>query len=84
LIESGVRAGFCLQQNYQVEFVCWYTPDYSALWWPILHMPTWNATNITLATFAIVVFFNLAIPVVLKLLQELAPLPGQLAHGWRL
>ena len=31
------RQTFCAAQNYQSEALCWYTPGYSGLWWPVLH-----------------------------------------------
>jgi hypothetical protein len=84
LLESATRANFCLQQNYQVEYVCWYTPDYSALWWPILRHPPWTATNIALGAFCLLVFIYFATPLLRRLARIVGPARAELAHGWRL
>ena len=83
LLESATRANFCLQQNYQVEYVCWYTPEYSGLWWPVLRRPPWTATSVTLAAFCLLVFVYFAAPLLRRLLRTVGPARAQLAHGWR-
>jgi hypothetical protein len=83
-LENGWRLGFCAQGDYQTEYVCWYTPDYSGLWWPVIRHPPLNGHTATAAAFCGVVFVYLATPVAGRLGRALAPLPRRLAYGWRL
>jgi hypothetical protein len=82
-LQDSSQATFCSQDNFQHEALCWYAPDFSSLWWPILHHPglTWRTG--TLAAYCFLVFAYLAAPLVAAILRSLAPLRSQLAHGWR-
>ena len=83
VLENASHSAFCSQNNYQVEFVCWYVPDFSSLWWPVLHHPPVTASNVCLAAYCIVVFVYLATDPLRDIVQGFARLPATWAHGWR-
>jgi hypothetical protein len=82
-LENAGHTAFCSQHNAQTEFVCWYVPDFSSLWWPVLHHPPLTAANACLTAYCVIVFAYLAARPVRELAQGLARLPAAWAHGWR-
>jgi hypothetical protein len=43
----------CWQNNYALESLCWYVPEYSALWRPLVTGETYMILNYERAPFAI-------------------------------
>jgi hypothetical protein len=82
-LENSWHAGVCSQNNFQIEYVCWYVPDFSSLWWPVTHHPPLTAANVCLTAFCFAVFAYLATPLLRELGRALADVPATLAHGWR-
>jgi hypothetical protein len=82
-LENAGHTAFCSQHNAQTEFVCWYVPDFSSLWWPVLHHPPLTAANVCLTAYCFIVFAYLAVGLVHDLVQTLPRLPATWAHGWR-
>jgi hypothetical protein len=82
-LENAGHSAFCSADSLQHEFVCWYVPDFSSLWWPVLHHPPPSAANECLAAYCVVVFAYLAAGPVRDLAQVVARLPATWAHGWR-
>ena len=67
--------------NSALEFVVWYVPECSVLWWPFAS-PRELMWKEPLYLFSVVVgFLYLAAPVIATLGKRV---PGQLAAGWRL
>jgi len=77
------RLDFCAANGYELESLCWYTPEYSGLWWPIGHYPLTPRYLLIGAYFALV-FAYLAAPLVRAIARDLAPERRRWAHGWRL
>jgi hypothetical protein len=82
-LENSWRMGFCAQQGFQVESLCWYTPDLSGLWWPVIHHPPLDARTVSLTAYCFVVFAYLATPLARGIVRGVAPLRAKWAHGWR-
>jgi hypothetical protein len=76
------RQTFCSAQNYQFEALCWYTPEYSGLWWPVLHH-TLTTTKVLVAGYFLLVFAYLAAPLARAIGREIAPRRARWIEGWR-
>ena len=57
----------CSAHAYALESFCWYVPEYSSLWQPVLHPPPLTATTMTIAAWCIAVFAYLAAPLIVAL-----------------
>jgi hypothetical protein len=79
------QEAFCTQKGYQLEFVCWYVPDYSSLWWPVLHFPTLTTSTAIVVGYCASVFCYLAAPLFATLIRDLASSmrATSWASGWR-
>ncbi len=77
---------FCVRNNSALESVCWYTPEYSSLWHPLVQFPPLTWKTATLAAYCAVVFAYLAAPLVTGLVRSViaAARPKVWAMGWRL
>jgi hypothetical protein len=77
---------FCVRDNSALEALCWYTPEYSSLWHPLIDFPpvTWKLAIV--AAWCALVFAYLAAPLVLLLARKLRAWtePEAWATGWRL
>jgi hypothetical protein len=85
---SGMLAGtswtaVCGQDNFQFESLCWYAPDFSSLWWLVLHPPNLTASTVLLIVFCAVVFFHLAAPLLRALAGATVVAVPALTRGWR-
>jgi hypothetical protein len=56
--------GICLSDRYALEHLCWYTPEFSALWRPVIDWPTVGTRSTVFALLALVAFVRLAAPLV--------------------
>jgi hypothetical protein len=76
----------CGENNYALESLCWYVPEYSSLWYPLRDVPELtNATGLV-AAYCALVFAYLAAPLVASLARAAARLwpRAAWASGWRL
>jgi hypothetical protein len=74
--------GFCVGNHAANEPYCWYTPEYSSLWHPLVQFPPLTWKTATLAAYCAVVFAYLAAPLVASLARSL---PNRdWTSGWRL
>lgn len=87
--------GVCQMNNYQYEMLCYYTPEFSALWRPFV---VWDTSGLryTLAVehvnhhimlyaaYVLVVLLYLATPLVLRILRQVRVLALHLFAMWRL
>jgi hypothetical protein len=51
---------FCKQQGYQHESLCWYAPDFSSLWRPVLDFPPLSLSTGLAGAYCLAVFVYLA------------------------
>jgi len=56
--------GICFANNYALEHLCWYTPEFSALWRPVIDWPTVSTSSAVFALLALVAFVRLGAPLV--------------------
>jgi hypothetical protein len=77
---------FCVRDNSAHEALCWYTPEYSPLWHPLVHFPTLTWKTEILAVYCGAVFAFLAAPLVSALARtwQTARPERTWATGWRL
>jgi hypothetical protein len=54
--------GICRVQNYSLEFVCHYIPEFSVLWHPFVVTKQLNTSQILYIVFSIIVFVCLSMP----------------------
>jgi hypothetical protein len=78
--------GFCAQDDYALESLCWYTPEYSPLWRPLVDLPELSAAAASVAGYCVLVYAYLAAPLCARLLDVSRALRprGWRAAGWRL
>jgi len=78
--------GFCAQDEYALESLCWYTPEYSPLWRPLVDFPELSASTALVAAYSVLVYAYLAAPLCARLLDASKALRprGWRAAGWRL
>lgn len=77
----------CQADNYQLEHLCHYTPEYSSLWYPLVHHLPLPAHGRLIGAFYLAVFLWLAAPVVGRLLRQAAEWAFSGAidlRGWRI
>jgi hypothetical protein len=73
---------FCVAGHAAHEHLCWYTPEYSSLWHPLVHFPPLTWKTALFAAYCAVVFAYLAAPLAASLLRRLPA--REWASGWRL
>ena len=60
----------CSANRYALESFCWYVPEFSSLWQPVLHPPPLTATTVTIAAWCIIVFGYFAAPLAVALARR--------------
>ena len=60
----------CSANRYALESFCWYVPEFSSLWQPVLHPPPLTATTVTIAAWCSIVFGYFAAPLVVALARR--------------
>jgi hypothetical protein len=60
----------CSAHAYALESFCWYVPEYSSLWQPVLHPPPLTAATVTIAAWCIGVFVYFAAPLAVALVRH--------------
>ena len=69
----------CTRDNYSLELLCWYSPEFSALWRPLIAWPSPSTAALVFAALALVVFVRLA----LAFAVDSAPLLRSRLGEWR-
>ena len=64
----------CTANHYALESLCWYVPEYSSLWQPVLHHPPLTAATVTITAWCIIVFAYFAAPLAVALARRVPPL----------
>jgi hypothetical protein len=78
----------CTDDDYALEHLCWYSPEFSVLWRPLIFWPETSAAALGFAGGAAVAFARLALPVLLEVERHaVARLKSYLAEfrtggGW--
>jgi hypothetical protein len=77
--------GFCARDEFALESLCWYSPEYSSLWLPLRDFPSLTASKIVTAAYCVLVFAYLAWPLVRTVALALSEaVDRSWFHGWRL
>jgi hypothetical protein len=76
----------CVSNNSQHEAFCWYVPEFSSLWRPLMHFPELTTSKTLVASWCALVFAYLAAPLVVAIARawRTAVPPRAWATGWRL
>ncbi len=74
---------FCVKDNFAHEAFCWYVPEYSSLWRPVVSFPELTLSKALVLAWCALVFFYLAAPLVLAIGRAVR-VPRTWAAGWRL
>jgi hypothetical protein len=77
---------FCARDTFALESFCWYVPEYSSLWQPVLGFPSLSASTAVVVAFCALVFVYLATPLVVGIVRGVR---RRVAHadllgGWRI
>jgi hypothetical protein len=76
---------FCVRDHAAREALCWYTPEFSPLWYPLVSFPELTWKTGVVAAYCALVFGWLATPVALALYRApWLPWARSRATGWRL
>jgi hypothetical protein len=59
---GNVGLEVCTRDDYALEFLCWYAPEFSVLWHPFVEWPALSAAQWVYATLALAVFVRLSVP----------------------
>lgn len=78
-VYSQAEMSICQANNYAQEFLCWYTPDFSALLRPLSAPRTYSPKENTLAWHSAAVALRLAAPLVWVVVKQAR---GVLAQAW--
>jgi hypothetical protein len=78
----------CYENNWALESLCHFTPDYSALWYPFVAKPQLNLGQLARLTYYAVVFAWLATPLLARIGQQTgrwltASVLPRFGRGWR-
>ena len=52
----------CTEDNYALENLCWYTPEFSSLWRPLIEWPVLSPATTAYGLLSLVVLLRLAVP----------------------
>lgn len=74
---------FCTRNDFANEPYCWYSPEYSSLWHPLVEFPALTWRTALLAAYCALVFAYLAAPLIVSLARAVRPRRAW-AAGWRL
>jgi hypothetical protein len=55
----------CTQNGYALEHLCWYVPEFSALWHPFIEASTLDLRDLLFMLFALCVFLRMTLPMLL-------------------
>lgn len=61
----------CTDNNYALELLCWYTPEFSVLWRPFIISNRLNFNHVIIVIYCLAVFIYLAIPLLYQLVKEM-------------
>jgi hypothetical protein len=75
--------GICLSDKYALEHLCWYTPEFSALWRPVIDWPSLSTSSVVYALLALVAFVRLAAPLVAVISARVRAESGRAVHAIR-
>lgn len=76
----------CVRDNAALEALCWYTPEFSSLWRPLLDFPVLTWKLAILAAYCALVFAYLSAPLFVSLIRTLRRWAesSTWATGWRM
>ena len=75
---------FCIQDDAALEALCWYTPEFSPLWQPVVDFPSLELAHCDGGGYGLLVFVYLAMSPTTALLRAIRELPWHSwASGWR-
>ncbi|MEV4759041.1 hypothetical protein AB0J86_28645 [Micromonospora sp. NPDC049559] len=78
-----LRPWICYQDNYRLEGLCHFTPEFSPLWYPFVDPPTLAARDLLALGFYAVVLLWLTVPLLVRLARQVAPHARALGpRGW--
>lgn len=60
----------CTANNYALESLCWYAPEFSVLWRPFVVFQQPNFNGIIIMCYGVLVFVYLALPILRQLLEN--------------
>jgi hypothetical protein len=61
----------CIRDDFALEHLCWYTPEFSPLWRPLIDWPTLSLEATLYGLLALGVFFRIAVPPIVETWPEL-------------
>jgi hypothetical protein len=73
----------CLSNSYALEHLCWYTPEFSSLWRPVIDWPDVGTRSAVFALLALVAFVRLAAPLVAVLAPRVRAEGGRALQAFR-
>ena len=60
------QAPICSEDNYALEHLCWYTPEFSPLWRPLIDWPSLSPATTAYGLLALCVLLRLALPAMIE------------------
>jgi hypothetical protein len=84
-IGDPTTLGFCASNQYALESMCWYTPEFSSLWHPLVQFPELTTRVTITMIYSTLVFCYLAAPAAIGLARALISRrpTAEWARSWR-
>jgi hypothetical protein len=77
----------CARDEAALEHLCWYTPEFSAIWRPLIDWPDLPTTSLVFGVLAVVVLIRLGVPLIVRVephgSRQLRSLAQTVRHGER-
>ena len=67
-----VGLDLCSQNNYALEAACWYVPEFSVLWRPLIVGAIPQELTVIIVAYCVVVYMTLAAPVIVEIVRRAA------------
>jgi hypothetical protein len=80
----------CVQDGHALEFLCWYVPEFSVLWRPLVVSPNLGLEQELIVAYGLLVFLHLSLPLFNVIGRQVGRKIGDLTHrflcpeGWRI
>jgi hypothetical protein len=81
LLATSAEPSVCTENRYALEAFCWYVPEFSSLWQPLLHRPPLEPVVVT---WCALVFVYLAAPLAASAAASARGVAAGTLRGWRL
>ena len=70
IFDQNTLSGVCWANNYSQEFLCHFTPEFSALWRPFVVYEPLNIADVLYIVYSVIVFCYLVLPLLRRIVGQ--------------